>query len=252
MKNIRYFVFALIFIFEINITLCNNQQIDTVNLNNDKFRLEIGAGAAIASMSFSYINYDKLDLGITSKETFLAYNSEILNEYKLFIEAYFYANFALGLETGSLVYFHSTNNNLSNGLTKVRTNEYISGLYLSPYIVLSKFKIGGTFMLSSKNSWSLGSITHFLPLKDYTELNNEEKQKIDVILQNYYNVYVAYRNFLTNEYGTPVDYYIKFGVDLQSPLNYNSITNTNLNNFNNYRVFITIGISSQLDIIGKF
>jgi|GEM_PF-4354611 len=85
MKNIRYFVFALIFIFEINITLCNNQQIDTVNLNNDKFRLEIGAGAAIASMSFSYINYDKLDLGITSKETFLKKNNYITYIYSKMI-----------------------------------------------------------------------------------------------------------------------------------------------------------------------
>lgn len=165
MKNIKSFIFFFIYIISVNNLFCNNQQIDTINQDNNKFRLEIGAGAAISSMSFGYVTYDKLNLENTSNETFLSFNSELLNENKLFIEAYFLSNYALGLEIGHLIYFQSTNNDLSNGLTKERTNEYISGLYLSPYIVLSKFKIGGTFMLSSKNSWSLGSITHFFTSK---------------------------------------------------------------------------------------
>lgn len=249
------FILNCIFLANTNNVICNNQQIDTLNQDNNKFRLEIGAGAAISTTSLQYTNYDKLNMNTSStssNETFIAFNSEVLNEYKLFIEAYFYQNIALGLETGSLVYFQSTNNDLSNGLSEKRTNEYLSGFYLSPYIVISKFKFGGTLMLPIKNSWSLGDVTHLWPLKDYTELNNLEKQKIDVILQNYYNIYIGYRNFLTNEYGTPIDYYIKCGLDVQSPLNYNKNTNTNLSNFNNYRVFISVGISSQLDIIGKF
>jgi len=209
------------------------------------FKLVGGVGLGLASGSFNYFSFSNKS-GSESSEI-AGSSSDILNEYKLFVNSKFSESFGVGLEFGRLTYFKlagSSSNGFGMGNSEI--NQYISGLYFSPYLLVGNFQLGFSYMSPTPSTYFVRVDDDITSDYNYEDLSPNDQKVFDEILQAYLNVYVAYNIDLRENIDLPVTGYIKLGYDIQSPFDYTKTTSVVSQDI---RAFMTIGVTYSFDLV---
>jgi hypothetical protein len=246
MKLIASFSFFCMFISS---NLLYSQTIKTDTTAH--FRLELGAAIGVGAMALNYINVSEKNSsnGSSSSSSTLGFSTDLLNEFTVYGLAKFNSTFGLGLEFGRLTHFEQigslrVSNNSGFPIT-VPLNEFISGIYVSPFVKFGKISVGATFMSPVAGTYFARVDDYLGSDLNYESLDSTAQQSLQSALQSYINVYGKYDYDATSLAGLPTIVYAKVGVNLQNPIDYSK----NYDLKNHYRLFVTAGISMGFDVI---
>ncbi len=246
MKLVAFFSFFCLF-FSSNVLYSQQIKADSTN----KFRLELGAAIGVGAIALNYINVSEKNNsnGSSSSSSSIGFSTDLLNEFTVYGLAKFSSNFGVGLEFGRLTHFEQIGglrvSDISGFPITIPLNEYISGMYFSPFVKFGKISVGATFMSPVAGTY-FARIDNYLGSDlNYESLDSTAQQSLQSSLQRYINVYGKYDYDATSLAGLPTIVYAKIGVNLQNPIDYSKYYDLK----SHYRLFVSAGISLGFDVI---
>jgi hypothetical protein len=229
-------------------TFYNTNAQDSLKVKDkDRMRLEVGAGIGFGAGSMSYKDTRYESSSETSSSSELGIASDILNEYKLFTELHLNSWFGIGAEFGRQTFFRVGDSGSDGNFGTIQVDEFISGIYVAPYLNFSSFKVGMTYMSPTPSTWFTRANENIASDVNYEDLSPGGQKAFDTLVEDYLNVFIAYQGNVTKQYGIPISYYVKFAYDLSNPIDYSKVPGFEYKHY--YRGVLTLGMSAQLDVL---